>query len=125
MSLLDVQYFSRQAGDLPTPIRQLRNVTSYSVMSGDKIILVDTSKSAVNIYLPPAKSTQAGGQISVKDSSGHALTNNITLICRSDVRHPNYIASGGKLDGQTAVALNATYSGVKLMSDGTNWLLIP
>ncbi len=114
MSLLELQYFSRQGGE-STPIRKLRDVTSYRVLSGDKIILVDTSKSSVKLLLPSASGVQAGSTISVKDSSGDALTNNIAIVCKS----------GDTLDGQAIVILNADYAGVKLMSDGANWLLSP
>ena len=72
MSLLELQYFSRQGGDPPTPIRQVRNASTYSVATSDKIIFVDTSISAVSLYLPSPKAVQSGTEIRIKDSSGHS-----------------------------------------------------
>lgn len=86
----------------------------YAVTTGDaqKVLGVDTS-SARTLNLPAATNVM---WVTVKDESGSAATNNITIT-------PN---GTDKIDGVNAsITISENYAARGLMSDGTdNWLVI-
>ncbi len=124
MSLTDLQYFSR-SGDSSTGVVVLSKEAQYSVKPYDIDVLVDTSDYAVKVFLPAAKSYPVGVRLAIKDRTGNALTNPITVTSRADLSHPLYEISGEKIDGANTVQLAWNYSGLTFMSDGDNWLLMP
>ena len=71
--------------------------------------LVNTG-TAVTVSLPSAVTNAA---IVIKDSTGTAATNNIT-INRAD---------SATIDGATSQAISSNYGSMKLISDGTNWFI--
>jgi hypothetical protein len=56
----------------------------------------------------------AGRKLSIKDSSGSAGTNNITISHHSSEH----------IDGSNTFIINTNYGGIDLISDGTNWFSI-
>ena len=76
----------------------------------DNVILVNTSGGPVTITLP----TPTNGRVlKVKDSTGNAGTNNITI-------NPH---ASETIDGAASKVINFNYGSVNLVSDGTNWFL--
>ena len=92
---------------------------SYTILLTDVgfgwVIGVTSTAAARTITLPLANSVPAGWQTTVKDESGGALTNNIT-IARSNT---------DTIDGATSVAIALNYGSRTLYSDGVSkWFLI-
>lgn len=83
--------------------------SSYAVDTGfpDYFVFINFA-GAVAITLPPPTN---GRQVSIKDISGLAATNVITVL-------PN---SGELIDGQSSQLLNTNYAGKVFCSDGNNW----
>ena len=76
----------------------------------DNVILVNTSGGPVTITLP----TPTNGRVlKVKDSTGNAGTNNITIVP----------FASELIDGASSKVINFNYGSVNLVSDGTNWFL--
>jgi hypothetical protein len=73
---------------------------------GDYLVLCNLA-GAVGITLPPVL---PGRVIKVKDASGAAGTNHITITPAS-----------GDIDGAATYVLSLNYAAVELISDGTNW----
>jgi hypothetical protein len=80
---------------------------SYAASAGDRTIGVNYA-GAVAITLASAASVPAGAVVVVKDESGNAGTNNITI--------------SPSIDGVTQV-LKVGYDVRRMYSNGTNWFL--
>jgi hypothetical protein len=87
--------------------------TDYTVLSTDFIIGVTSTASARTITLPSATTVAAGKTYRVKDESGAAGTNNITVS-----------ASAGNIDGAASVTIATNYGSKDFYSNGTNWFVI-
>lgn len=85
--------------------------TTYSILSSDYVIFADPSGGAFTITLPNA-ATQAGMIFRVKDSSGTASTNNLTID-----------TAGGNIDGSATFVISTNYAAAEFCSDGTNWFI--
>lgn len=86
---------------------------NYTIVSGDanSVLFVDTS-AARQITLPAPVS---GFQITIKDKSGLAQTNNITVVR----------AGSEQIEGVAASKiLQTNWGSWKLINDGTNWFMI-
>lgn len=89
---------------------------SYSAVSGDCVIGVTSTAAARTITILNAASVSQGRLMVVKDQSGAAATNNITVK-----------SAGGTIDGVaagTGVAIATNYGSLSFYSDGTNWFII-
>lgn len=75
----------------------------------DNVVLVDASGGAIAITLPAATN---GRILQIKDSTGSAATNNITVTPAS-----------GLIDGAASKVISNNYGSLELVSDGTNWFL--
>ncbi len=95
----------------------LKTATDYTVLKTDQYIGVTSTASARIITLPNTVSSAligSSGQIwTIKDESGGAGTNNITIT-------PN----GGTIDGSATFVINQNYGSADVMFDGTNYFLI-
>jgi hypothetical protein len=93
----NVQEAIRQAAvifaPVPTPINF--GMTPYQVQPTDRILLVDTSGGPISIVMPAA-AARSGLDLEVKDITGNADPNNITVT----------FASGGTVDGLAQVVIN-------------------
>ncbi|MFM7851300.1 MAG: hypothetical protein ACKO96_05115 [Flammeovirgaceae bacterium] len=77
------------------------------------IIYVTTSGGAVTILLPPAADMQ-DREIYIKDATGNAATNNITID-----------ANGSEtIDSGTTYVANTNWQSVKIVSNGVAWFII-
>ena len=83
----------------------------YTVLSTDAVILVSTS-AARSIVLPTGASAGAGRTYLVKDVSGTASSNPITVT----------VTGGGTIDNSSSAVINLDRGELGVVSDGTNWL---
>jgi hypothetical protein len=87
--------------------------TSYTALADDYLIRVTSTAAARTITLPTAASI-AGRVYEIKDASGGAATNNITIN-----------ADGTEtIDGELTQAIISNYGSIKIVSDGTNWSIV-
>ena len=84
---------------------------SYSVLTTDYIVGVNAS-AAATITLP---AVAANLTFVIKDESGAAGTNNITIATTG---------TGVNIDGQATVVMNLNYQSVSLYCTGTQWFII-
>lgn len=103
------------ASTAPTKIDA--TVSPYLPLVGDTFLYVDTSAGPVEIDLALA-ATRNGSVLSIKDVTGHAAANNITI-------KP---AAGETLDGYTNAAplvLIANYDGVRISPNTASYVIDP
>jgi hypothetical protein len=86
--------------------------TGYTASPG-QLVLVSTQSSPATITLPSATNI-VGQRVSVKDASGSASTNNITVSASNSQR----------IDGSSSVSISTSYGSVTVVSDGSNWWTI-
>ena len=84
----------------------------YNLTTGINVIFVDSSLGEVTIILPSEHSN--GESYNVKDTSGDAGLNNITIVS----------SDGDFIDGETLAILNTNYEALNIISNGLNWFLI-
>ncbi|QQS59860.1 hypothetical protein IPN35_03255 [Candidatus Peregrinibacteria bacterium] len=85
-------------------------VTASTSSSGETIIGVTDTAAPRTITLSNADAT-SGRIMIIKDESGGAATNNITVV----------VEGGGTMDGATSIVISANYGVLRLYSNGTNW----
>lgn len=90
------------------PLWQTLAVSSDVTLTASRIHLVDTS--AVRSLTLPA--VAADLVLMVKDASGSAETNNITITPAS-----------GTIDGAASLVISSAYGSAYLVSNGTNWFI--
>jgi hypothetical protein len=86
---------------------------NYTVLASDYIVAYTSTSSAFAATLPAAATGNAGQVWIVKDESGAAATNNITVK-----------TSGGTIDGVaagTGKVINTNYGVLRVYSNGTNY----
>lgn len=89
-------------------------VTTTITASTSSRILGVTASSAIEIRLPSAADYTSGQYFTVKDESGAADVNNITIL-----------ASGSqKIDGVSSIVLESPYAAVNIYSNGTDKFFI-
>jgi hypothetical protein len=90
--------------------------SSYTIdtnsTTADQCILVNSSGSPTITW--PAGAGNSGRTLRIKDISGTAGTNHITLS----------VTGGADIDGASSYVLNLNYAGVHLICNGTNWFVI-
>ena len=74
---------------------------------------MNSSGGAKTVQLPNAPST--GRIFVVKDSTGSAATNNITVTT---------VGGAVNIDGATTFVMNAAYESITVVFDGTSYLVI-
>ena len=91
------------------------NVTAatYTAKAGDRVIGVNRA-GTVTVTLPAAE-VRKGRHYTVKDESGAAATNNITVATEG----------AETIDGAVTGTIADNYGSVTYYSDGTNWFTIP
>lgn len=95
-------------GGNPSPVT-VTNVTTptYTALATDYFLCVDTSTNAVTITLPVGI---LGTVYMVKDCSGDANTNNITIQ-----------GTGQLVDGAGSATINSPYGNLQFVFNGTEW----
>lgn len=98
-------------------VKITKTATSYVALRTDYYIGVTNTAAARTITLPNTGSSTLApfiGQVFIiKDESGAAATNNITVT-------PN----GGNIDGAASYVINTNYGRVEILYDGTNYFVI-
>jgi hypothetical protein len=82
---------------------------SYTIIAGDMLVGVNYG-GACALTLPTATT---GRYLIIKDESGAAVTNNITITPAS-----------GTIDGASNIVLSVSYGAYALYSNGTNWFVV-
>ena len=92
--------------------------TSYTVLNTDYIILVTSTAAARTITLPAPSSSAATSNVGrifiIKDTSGGAYTNNITLS----------VSGGANIDGVSTAVIGSDYGSITVMSNGTQYYIL-
>jgi len=91
-----------------------RAVTSTITASVNDRILGVSGSSALEIRLPSAGDYESGQYFTIKDESGGADVNNITVLT----------TGGETIDGSTSVILESPHAAVNIYSDGTSKFFI-
>lgn len=84
---------------------------NYTLTANDVVVLVNKG-SAATITLPAANGGVQGKSITIKDVSGAANTNNIT------------VSGAQNIDGAANKVINTAYGVLRLVSDGNNWFTL-
>jgi hypothetical protein len=88
--------------------------THMTASQTDYYLGVDSSSTAITVHLPNAATLAIGQTYVIKDETGNASTNNITIS-----------ASGVQtIDGQNSIVLISPYSAISLYCNGTNKFFI-
>lgn len=90
-----------------------KTATNYTVLLTDFTIGVTSTAAARTITLPSAAIAGVGHRYIIKDESGGALINNITVASTS-----------GNIDGSATFVINTNYGSITVYSDGTNWFIV-
>lgn len=90
--------------------KRTATATNYTATSQDFLIGV-TDTSAPRTITLPAASGLAGKQIIIKDESGAAATNNITIDGNASE----------SIDGAATALISTNYGALRLYCDGSNW----
>lgn len=88
------------------------NTTPYVVLSTDEYLSVDCSGGPITLQFPNAATT--GRVFYVKDRTGSANTNNITLTT---------VGGAVNIDGATTYVMNTQYSSVNIIGNSTSYEL--
>lgn len=82
----------------------------YTTLNTDYVILVDTSAART---ITPLGSPTTGQMYRIKDNTGSAALNNITIT-----------PSGKNIDGAASKVINSNYGSVDIVYNGTQWNLL-
>lgn len=83
--------------------------TTYTILSSDDIIACNHS-SALTLTLPAASTVGEGRNFTIKDESGLAATNNITINR----------AGSDTIDGGTSIIINGNYDSIEIYRGASN-----
>ena len=102
---------NQNIGGNPSPVT-VTNVTTptYTALATDYMLCVDTATTPVTITLPTGI---LGTVYIVKDCSGDANTNNITIQ-----------GTGGQLVDGSVATINVSYGSIQLIFNGTEWSIV-
>jgi hypothetical protein len=115
-SLIPVEALPNGQANIPLGVRlgwKSPGSYPYTVLVTDHVISVSTG-SAHTVLLPPVATSGLGHSLVIKDSTGGANTNNITVT-----------ASGTELiDGAASKVVNTAYGVLRVICNGTGWDVI-
>ncbi len=93
--------------------RRTATATDYTVLVTDHLIGVTSTAAARTITLPAAANV-SGMEVIVKDESGGAGTNNISVV----------VSGGGNIDASATYTIATNYGKVRMYSNGTQWFTL-
>lgn len=94
-------------------IHRISTAIDYNILTSDYYIGVTSTAAPRTITLPSAVTVGNGGVYIIKDESGGAAINNITIAT----------TGGQTIDGSSSVIINTNYSSITVNSDGSNWFI--
>lgn len=83
---------------------------SYTALPTDQFIEYSATAAAYTVTLPTGATLNSGKSYTIKDASGGAGTNNITVA-----------PATGTIDGAASVVISSNYGDVQVYTDGANW----
>ena len=92
-------------------LNRTATATTYTALVTDHYIGVTSTASARTINLPAAATAGAGKTYIIKDESGAAGTNNITVDGNASET----------IDGAATKAISTNYGVLRVICDGSNW----
>lgn len=96
---------------LPTPVIS----ATHTIAKTEKILHVTyPATGAVSIEIPSAFATGVWYPVDIKDASGNAGVNNITITTEGSET----------IDGAATAVINSNYSAIKIYTDGTNFFIL-
>lgn len=95
-------------------VKRVATAVSYTTLATDVYVGVTDTAAARTITLVAAATAGDGAVLVVKDESGAAATNNITVDANA----------AELIDGAATKAINANYGSLTLVCNGTNWFVI-
>ena len=95
-------------------IKRTATAVSYSTLTTDYLIGVTNTDAARTVTLESDAAAIAGFVYRIKDESGGAGTNNITIATEG----------GETIDGAATFVLNSDHESITVYSDGTNWNVV-
>lgn len=84
-----------------------------NILTTDYYIGCNSTSGPITLTLPLVASVPSGQEFVIKDESGQAGVNNITVD-----------GNGSQIDGQSTFVLSASREGIKCISRGTFWSII-
>jgi hypothetical protein len=111
---LGTTIWDTSAGHIPRP--QVDNelvtasISSNTTTSGEEVVFVDTSSSAITVTLASADVAD-GNRVIVADTASNASSNNITIDT----------GGGASIDGGSSITIDSDDGAAVVISDGTNW----
>jgi|TARA_R110002020_G_scaffold94496_1_gene227309 hypothetical protein len=96
-------------------VTHLKNVHKYALKETDTTILIDSQQGEVTLTLPKITGLNAYQEYVLKDSAGYASKCNIVVQTHSPI---------DKIEGGHAIRLRHDYGMVRLLTDGTQWLVM-
>ncbi len=91
--------------------KRVTKTSNYSITTSDYIIGVDSTSGVFRLTLPAAAASPDGQTWVIKDESGQAGTNNVTITGSAD---------SNTIDGQNFVVLESPYASIQVYSNGNN-----
>jgi hypothetical protein len=92
-------------------LKRTTTAADYTVLVTDVIVGVTSTAALRTITLPAVANTSVGQILTIKDESGGANTNNITIDGNA----------AETIDGAATIAITANYGSARLYSTGTAW----
>jgi len=103
-----------QATNDIVPVKRKASASDYTLDANDLIIGITDTSSARTVTLPKASRVNVGRLYYIKDESGGANSNNITID-----------GDGSEtIDGATTYVINTNYGSVTMYSNGTAWFTL-
>jgi len=91
-------------------MKRKTTASNYTVLTSDFYVGVTSTAAARTITLPLASSAEDGKIYIIKDESGGASTNNITIN-----------GNGAETIDGGSVTISTDYGSIKVICDGANW----
>lgn len=92
----------------------IATAVNYTILALDDVIGVTDTTAPRTITLPAIANVQVGRKFEIKDISGAAGTNNITVD-----------ANGSEtIDGSLTSVINNNYGSLVIMNNGTSWSIL-
>lgn len=111
---INSRYYDAAVALNPSEVQKVRTTTGTDSIYVDDCVVLCNFSSSGTLTIETDAVTLKNRSIKIKDISGNALTNNITIDT----------ANTDTIDGQASVVIDVNYASVTLVSNGTNWFLV-